>query len=241
MDASPPIGLQSILRRGDWRGPGMRRFALFVVALLTAYPSMADPPGADWPVALPAIGRITYGETARPGGAICSATLVAPDLILTAGHCVRDADPQAVKFSAGYSHGRGVAEARGLSVIRPAGRMGLAADVALVRLDRAIPGNVVVPLPLALRQTTALRMIAYRRDAPEQRGDQDCRVVVQYATSLGLRCPAVSGNSGAPLLQRTEDGWQVVAVMVAQDRQNRIVRSYAVLPSDDLAQAVTGQ
>jgi hypothetical protein len=39
----------------------------------------------------------------------------------------------------------------------------------------------------------------------------------------------VSGNSGAPLLQRDGDGWRVVAVMVAS-AQGWPVRSWAVLP-----------
>ncbi|MFT4152041.1 MAG: serine protease [Paracoccaceae bacterium] len=214
--------------------------ALVFLALLTgAAPLRADPPGADAPLTFPAVGRISYGDRPLPGAAICSATLVAPDLILTAGHCVKDAVPQAVHFAAGYRHGRSAGGAQGVAVIRPAAATGLAGDLALVRLDHALAG--VDPLPLAAREVTALRMLAYRRDAPQMRDDVDCRVIVQQGAALGLRCPAVSGNSGAPLLQRTEQGWQVVAVMVAQDRQNRIVRSYAVVPPADLVQAIRGQ
>ena len=36
-----------------------------------------------------AVGRISYGDSPTPEAAICSGVLVAPDLVLTAGHCVR--------------------------------------------------------------------------------------------------------------------------------------------------------
>ena len=35
---------------------------------------------------------------------------------------------------------------------------------------------------------------------------------------LGLSCPVVSGNSGAPLLQAHGTGWQIAAIMVASGR-----------------------
>ncbi len=44
---------------------------------------------------------------------------------------------------------------------------------------------------------------------------QTCHTLATRHGLLGLDCPVVSGNSGAPLLQRTEWGWQVVATMVA--------------------------
>lgn len=225
---------KAIAAKGGLAASVLRAAALCALPV-SAPAAFADPPGAGRAAPLPAVGRISYGDHPALGAPLCSATLVAPDLILTAGHCVRDTAPQALRFRAGYRHGAFAAEARGAAVIRPLLPGGLAGDLALVRLDLPIPPGAAAPLALAPRTAQGLRMIAYRRDMPEMRSDGACGVLLQRGATLGLDCSAVSGNSGAPLLQRGDAGWQVVAVMVAQDRQGRIVRSYAVVPPADLA------
>lgn len=185
-----------------------------------------------------AIGRISYGVAHVPGAAICTGALIAPDLILTAGHCVTDADPGALRFDAGLADGGSLATARGLAVFRPAPPLpGLAGDVALVRLDHALPDSIA-PLPLAPDrvQATAFTLFAYRRDAPGRAQYQDCRLLARQPSVLGLTCDVVSGNSGAPLLMDDgTGGWQIAAVMVAQDLRNLLIRSWAVVPPADMA------
>lgn len=201
-----------------------------------------------------ALGRISQSDSVAPGTAICTGVLVAPDLVLTAAHCVREAaaDPARVRFEFGWrvDFGGGLARATdrrfahlryGAEVILTEGQggSGLAAfaeDVALIRLNRLVMSREVVPLALsAPGRVPALgdvyELFAFDRQAPDLLADAlTCRLVAVAQGMLGFDCPVVSGNSGAPVLLRSAEGWNVSAVMVAAG--NGDVRSWAVpLPS----------
>lgn len=178
-----------------------------------------------------AVGRISYGDAPPPGAAICSGVLVAPDLVLTAAHCVRAAadDPASIRFDAGWRGGRPAVRGRGAKVVLP-GSEDLAEDVALIVLETPVAPEMA--LPLAAPSGALFEMQGFRRDAPGHPArPQACRALVVLPGLLGLDCAAVSGNSGAPLLQQAEGGWQVVAIMVAASSKGP-VRSWAVLPPD---------
>ena len=177
-----------------------------------------------------AVGRISYGDTPAPGAAICTGVLVAPDLVLTAGHCVRTMadDPAVIRFDAGWIDGRPAGRGQGAKVLLE-GSDGPAEDVALVVLEAPFSAEVASPLPLASPATGEFTLHAFRRDVPDHPAEPStCNQITALPGLLGLDCPAVSGNSGAPLLQRVEGGWQVVAVMVAASDKGPI-RSWATL------------
>lgn len=185
-----------------------------------------------------AIGRISYGAALEPGAAICTGVLVAPDLVLTAAHCVRDAadTPETIHFDAGWSEGGASGQRQGAEVILSgeageAGLAGLVADVALVVLATALPPDEFPPLPLGEPGDGPFTLIGFARSAPDQPQNRiQCGPLAKPPGLLGLDCPVVSGNSGAPLLQHDGDGWRVVAIMVASAK-GEPVRSWAVLPS----------
>lgn len=193
-----------------------------------------------------ALGRISYGDALRPGGAICTGVLVAPDLVLTARHCVEGAraKPATMRFAADFSQGQSAALRRGAEVILPSEAVtpSRANDVALLRLQTAIDPEVVPPISLAplflaqgalSTQMPKLSVIAYRRDAPEQAERQDdCRLVVALSGVLALSCPVVSGNSGAPVLLWDGTDWRVIAVMVAAYSLGQTHSLAALVPPD---------
>jgi len=185
-----------------------------------------------------AIGRISYAAVPAADAAICTGALVAPDLVLTAGHCLRGAvdDPAKVWFAAGYRDGQSRALMQGAEVILMEGAAAgdFSRDLALLRLDRPITPDLVTPLPLADPDAAIFTLFAYRRDAPDRPlRAAPCTAVAARPAMLGLTCPVVSGNSGAPVLQQVHGDWQIVAVIVASANAQRL-RALAVIPEPSL-------
>lgn len=95
-------------------------------------------------------------------GAFCSGSLVAPDVIMTAGHCVRDgAECKGIKFVFGYGvRAAGVmpdsvpaAEVYGCAELIGREQLKPGADWALVRLDRKVDGHA----PLKLNDSPTIK------------------------------------------------------------------------------------
>lgn len=220
------------------RAARRHRAATLALALVAAgLPGAVAPEPVTLPTA--AVGRISYGTGFIEGSAICTGALVAADLVLTAAHCVARAAavPGTITFAAGASGDTAAALRRGAEVIVQSGDPGaarvLADDVALLRLDRPIPADVATPLPLAAPEADVFTLLAYRRDAPGQaRRDDGCSLIATDGPVIGLTCAVVSGNSGAPVLLRTEAGWRIAAVAVAQGAVP--VRAWAVVPGTAL-------
>lgn len=196
----------------------------------TSVPSITS-----WPWA--AIGQL---ETAS--GNLCSATLIAPQLALTAGHCLltppgRPDLPVALRFIASKQGGwryeihnlkarvdptlRDALKADGQGWIVPAGAA--PKDYGLIFLQHSQQG--IKPLPIFKGTRTALTaalkstsrkvtQAGYPEDHPDTLyAHHDCRVTgwPQNAV-LSHQCDTLPGDSGSPLLLKTADGWQVIAV-----------------------------
>lgn len=215
-----------------------------VCVALAACPARAQ----DVPAA---IGRISYGaDTPAPGAAICTGVLVAPDIVLTAGHCVRAAadHPDTIHFVAAAHGDSGIAMRRGRAVRLadpvPDGQLSIAGDLALLILDAPIPPGLAQPLTLTHAKAQVYSLIAYRRDQPDQPTRQDdCAVLYPVFAQpnpalLALSCPVVSGNSGAPLLLWDGTMWSVAAIMVAANRSGR-VHAWAAIPQDALQRLIS--
>lgn len=144
----------------------------------------------------------------QPKGASCSAALVGPDLLLTAGHCVRDeAACRATRFVFGFGIGTEGADPSRL----PAGnvyscgalvarRVSGGVDYALVRLDRAAAGRA----PLRLNRTgdvargTGLFVIGHPSGLPTKvAGGASVRAVRDGFFVANL--DTYAGNSGSPV------------------------------------------
>jgi V8-like Glu-specific endopeptidase len=177
----------------------------------------------DWK----AVGRLDTGVS------FCTGTLIAPDLVLTAAHClfttdgarIADAD---ISFLASLRLGRAEA-VRGVrrshilaGYVRPIGTAdfeAIAQDVALLELDRAISDMQVRPISRVgdARVFGEVALVSYgteREAFPSI--EEGCRILSNVRTVRVLSCSVVSGSSGAPVIRIGEEGPEIVAVVSGQ-------------------------
>lgn len=172
------------------------------------------------------VGRLDAKEMG-----FCTATLIAPDQVLTAAHCVYDdqtgemLSPENMRFRAGLRNGR---EAAARDVVQIEAhpkydpRTGITTrnirhDVALLRLDRPIPTSDLDPFVLheAVVSGGAVSVVSYGRDRENLPSRQDvCQVVATQDDIMLMDCDVTFGSSGAPVFRGDPTGrGQIVSVI----------------------------
>ena len=190
-----------------------------------------------------AIGRVNVAGL--DDRVMCSGTLVAPDLVVTAAHCLappgrRMSRVEDIHFVAGWRAGEYVAHGQVAEILPhpdydamvPPVADRVAFDIAFLRLVEPIAESQVAPLPLAALPESArsLTQLGYRRDRPHAVSRQaGCRVTYRAHGTVGTDCPVVYGASGAPLVWEGPDGWRVVALVGASVAGTGPTRSLSAL------------
>ena len=200
----------------------MRLFALALMSVLAA-PALPPPAVAEesplkslqtgddsrgWE----AVGRLNLGDKG-----FCTGALIAPDLVLTAAHCLFDKDSGArvnvseIEFLAGWRNGR----AEAYRHVRRA----VAFDIALLELDQPIRMTAVTPFAIGPRPVKgdAVGVVSYGQDRAEAPSlQQVCHMLGRQAQVNVLSCSVDFGSSGAPVFALRDGVSEIVSVVSAK-------------------------
>ncbi len=159
-----------------------------------------------------AVGRLNIS-----GKYMCTASLIAPNLVLTAAHCLFDArsgrriNAREIKFEAGL-HGRRSKAARVVnkSVVHPQyvhntrGAAQLGHDLAVLRLESPISAEQIQPFRMKAqtRKGDAVDVLSYSyHHANQMNREEGCHVLQRQTRTLVMSCRVDFGASGAPVLE----------------------------------------
>lgn len=170
------------------------------------------------------------GRVDIEGGGFCTGALIAPDLVLTAGHCVlnRDQSPvpaERIRFRAGLANGTALADsAVARTIVDPAYRSldpappeMIARDVALLQLAEPIPTALISPLTVARPGNgDEVSVVSYAMGRDEVLSWQRlCHVVGRQDQLIAMDCDVTFGSSGAPVLDRSGYRARIVSIISA--------------------------
>ncbi|SNY70153.1 serine protease [Enterobacter sp. CC120223-11] len=215
------------------------------------------------------------GQLETASGNLCTATLISPHLALTAGHCLltppKGKPDKAVALRFISQKGVWRYEIHGIEGrvepslgkrLKPDGEGWIVPssaapwDFGLIVLRN--PPSGITPLPLFAGDKDALtaalktadRQVTqsgYPLDHLDSLYTHDNCLVTGWAQStvLSHQCDTLPGDSGSPLMLKTENGWQLIGVQssapAAKDRWRADNRAISVTGFRDKLEALAGE
>ncbi len=191
--------------------------------------------------AQPVLDKLLTADEAKAWGGVgrinmknigfCTGALIAPDLVLTAAHCVynpgtgRLIRPENIEFLAGWRNGRAGATRKARRIIvdqkyAPMRRNkvdNVANDIALIKLELPITANFIKAFDYhkSPKSGDNVAIVSYaqgRAEAPSI--EKSCRVLGVDPRALVLSCNVDFGASGSPIFI-VENGVPKIASVVS--------------------------
>jgi len=175
------------------------------------------------------LGWEAVGRLELKGQGFCTGTLIAPELVLTAAHCVYGRDgmlrpAEQIVFRAGLRDGVAIAERQALQIAAHPGfdphrrldMNNIRHDVALIRLARPIHSHEADAFALHAARDYGqdISVTSYgmgRAEAPSRQ--RHCNLLGEQDDVMVIDCNVTFGSSGAPVFSQVGGRGRILALV----------------------------
>ncbi len=176
------------------------------------------------------LGWEAVGRLDNHGRGFCSASLISPNYVLTAAHCLFEpdgserVDPRNLSFSAGLRDGTSIATrkiqravvAKGFDPENPSAPESVRADVALLELADPIPATTADPFPVTrgAREGQRVTVLSYGKNRENVMSrESGCTVLATGNGLIAFDCQGHPGSSGAPIFDTSGRSPRILSIV----------------------------